>query len=194
MPDKTSFRGFISGRKSAFHEKRTARLTAEIEPYIRAGDRILDIGSGSGHIARHLKEKGYAVTSLDVADKCAFEDGHPVLYDGKIIPFADDSFDAALLITVLHHVADPAALLREAKRVAQRIVVIEDLYQGAVQKHLTYAMDSILNREFIGHPHSNKTKEEWKESFKALGLKVVDQRTHTFWRFFTSGTFYLERR
>ena len=193
MPGNFWFRKSRFVRNSGFHKKRTARLAAEIEPYLGTGDRILDIGSGSGHIARRLKEMGYAVTALDIVDKSMFEDVRPVRYDGKTIPFADDSFDIAFLVTVLHHVTDPVALLRETKRVARRIVVIEDLYRGVLQKYLTYAMDSILNREFIGHPHSNKSKEEWEEAFRALGLTIVDQRAHVFWRFFTSGTFYLKK-
>lgn len=54
-------------------------------------------------------------------------------------------------------------------------------------------MDSVLNREFFSHPHSNKTEAEWKIVFKKMDLRIVDQKTNNFWRFFTSGMYYLEK-
>jgi ubiquinone/menaquinone biosynthesis C-methylase UbiE len=39
-------------------------------------------------------------------------DTKPVLYDGKKMPFKDNVFDAALLITVLHHTPDPESIVR----------------------------------------------------------------------------------
>ncbi len=165
----------------------------EITPYLRKNDRILDIGSGSCVVAKRLQDSGYEVTLLDVIDKSVYSDFRPIIYDGKKIPFPNNSFDVAFLITVLHHAREPIEVLREATRVARRIIVMEDLYKGLLQKYLTFVMDSFLNREFFGHPHTNMTEEHWREVFDKLGLRVLDKKTHNFWKFFTSGTFYLER-
>ena len=48
----------------------------------------------------------------------------PVLFDGARLPFADGAFDVCLLAFVLSYTDDPAALLREAERVASRRVLI----------------------------------------------------------------------
>ena len=40
-----------------------------------------------------------------------------VLYDGKVMPFEDKSFDSALLTEVLEHVFNPDTLLKEVNRV-----------------------------------------------------------------------------
>ena len=39
------------------------------------------------------------------------------------LPFADQSFDAAMAVCTLHHWQDPIAGLREMRRVARRVVV-----------------------------------------------------------------------
>ncbi len=180
-------------RDSHFLNNRGSEEVKKIEPYLKKTDRILDIGTGGAHVAKALKDAGYAITPLDIKNKSYFEDVQPILYDGKIMPFQDDSFDVSLLLTVLHHTKDPVAILTEAKRVSKRIIVMEDIHSGLIQKYLTFAMDSALNREFFGHPHSNKTEAEWEAVFYDLGLKILDYKSHDFWRFFTSGTFYLER-
>ncbi len=168
-------------------------IISEITPYLRKNDRILDIGSGSCVVARRLKDSGCKITLLDVVDKSVYSDFRPIIYDGRNISFPDNSFDIAVLITVLHHTREPIGVLREAARVAPRIIVMEDLYKGLLQKYLTFAMDSFLNREFFNHPHTNMTEKQWREVFDKLGLRVLDKKTHNFWKFFTSGTFYLER-
>ena len=40
------------------------------------------------------------------------------------LPFADQSFDAAMAVSTVHHWRDPVAGLREMRRVARRVVVL----------------------------------------------------------------------
>lgn len=148
---------------------------------------ILDIGSGRGVVTSVLRERGFEVTPLDVRDRSTDPSLAPVVYAGRTIPFADDAFDCALLLTVLHHTPDPDAVLREASRVARRIIVIEDVHTNALQKHMTFFTDSLFNLEFRGHPHSNRTDAEWRQAFERLGLrlvadKVVEKRVLLFYR------------
>ncbi len=183
----------MTTRDSDFLNNRAKDCIQKIKPYLRKGDRILDIGCGSAHIVKGLKELGYNITPLDVKNTSFFKDIKPIIYNGEKIPFKDNTFDVSLLITVLHHIKNPLVTLAEAKRVSKRIIIIEDLYEGLFQKYITFVMDSILNIEFFGHPHSNKTKVEWEELFKSMELKIIDWKVNKFWKFFTSGTFYLEK-
>jgi len=178
---------------SEFINSRAKEILNKINPYLKRGDRILDVGSGDCTIARGLERDGYEVTLLDVVDKSVHKGLRPIIYDGKNIPFDDNSFDVALLITILHHTKEPIKVLEEATRVAPRIIVMEDIYKGLFQKYITFVMDSVLNGEFWGHPHMNMTGKEWEGVFDRLGLKIIDKNVHNFWKFFTSGTFYLER-
>ncbi|MGH8710036.1 MAG: class I SAM-dependent methyltransferase [Burkholderiales bacterium] len=164
-----------------------------IADYLQKSDKLLDVGCGPGSVCLLLKNLGHDVTPLDVQDLSFTDEIKPLIYDGKIMPFTDDTFDVALLLTVLHHMPDPGAVFAEAKRVAKKIIVIEDIYCNRVQQYLTYFVDSLVNLEFFGHPHSNKSDAEWKILFAELGLKLKESKSARFLLLFRQATYYLER-
>jgi SAM-dependent methyltransferase len=164
----------------------------EIGSYFQRNERILNIGAGSCYLERELSSRGFKVTSLDVENKSLVEEIDPTIYDGEKIPFEDKEFDIAFLFYVLHHTEDPEKVLLEAKRVARKILVKEDLYTSAWQKHLVFFIDSVLNFDFSGHPHSNRRDEEWKDTFKKLGLRVVEAREEHYLLFSPTGKYLLD--
>jgi SAM-dependent methyltransferase len=97
------------------------------------GATVLDIGSGTGHNAEALRARGARIcVEADVVDFHVVGVG-PVLFDGARLPFADRVFDACLLAFVLSYTDDPAALLREAGRVAsRRVLVLQSSPRGRV--------------------------------------------------------------
>ena len=164
-----------------------------IRPYLPAGHRILDVGSGKGGISRLLRRWGYDTVPLDVSDYSNFDDVRPILYDGRRLPFPDDSFGVVLLITVLHHIPDPDVILAEAARVSRRrIIVLEDTYYAIRKRRLLQLMDSIVNCEFRGHPHTNRTRREWRNAFARLGLLVVAESTERALGYFDQTLFVCE--
>lgn len=175
-------------------EKRAVTILRVVEPFLDKKNKILDIGSGTGHTAQKLINLGYKkVSCVDYTDMNTCLDTKPVLYDGKKLPFEDNLFDVALLITVLHHTPDPELIVKEASRVAKRVVIMEDTHNNVFQQYATYAMDSIGNLEFRGHPHTNKTDKGWRAMFKKLGLKIVAAKKHKFLWFFESTTYCVEK-
>lgn len=91
--------------------------------------RILEVGVGTGRVAKPLAEGGFDVVGADLSGamlRKAWDKGlhRLVRADAAHLPFAADAFDAALMTHVLHVFEDPAAVLREASRVASRRVVI----------------------------------------------------------------------
>ncbi len=46
---------------------------------------------------------------------------------GELLPFMDESFDAVCEISMLHHVPNPTAVVREMMRVASKMVIISDV-------------------------------------------------------------------
>lgn len=159
--------------------------------FISPSDRILDLGSGTCMFTRILKEKGFNITPVDINNKSYYEEITPVIYDGEHLPFKDSSFDACLLIAVLHHTPDPELILREAMRVSKKIILLEDIYINVFQKYYTFFIDSLLNKEFINHPHSNKRNDEWLKLFKKLGLKVEKEEHSKAYGFLQNATYYL---
>jgi 2-polyprenyl-3-methyl-5-hydroxy-6-metoxy-1,4-benzoquinol methylase len=147
------------------------KLTA-IEPFLDPADRVLDVGAGNCILCRELEQHGYNVVPVDRANLSFTDEIVPVTYDGTTLPFNDNSFDVALLITMLHHVPDPDAVLAEVARVARRIIVIEEIYENLFEKYSTYAIDSLFNFEFFNHPHSNRTDAGWRDDFRGLRLDV----------------------
>jgi SAM-dependent methyltransferase len=115
-------------------EKEFQARLAQMAPHLSAGERVLDIGAGTGRFGFFVgRALGIHVVGVDVLD---YADA-PIdmrVYDGQRLPFADASFDACLLVFVLHHCRDHDAIFQEALRVARkRVIVFEDTYDSVWQ-------------------------------------------------------------
>ena len=100
---------------------------------VRARDRVLEVGCGTGVVARDLAGlvgRAGVVTAVDpsatlLARARALSrgtSGGRVLFrhaDGQRLPFADGRFDAVLAITVILHVEDPLRVVKEMVRVVR---------------------------------------------------------------------------
>ena len=110
---------------------RLARLSAAVGWHARAGDRILDLGCGTGELARTLAEAGLRVAGCDISRQMLVRaaraggarqgDGSAgwvrLAPDWRSLPFASAAFDVVVAASVLEYVAEPAAVLRECARV-----------------------------------------------------------------------------
>lgn len=161
-------------------------------PYLSTKDTLLDVGCGNCLLANELKEDGYSITGVDVANLSIIDDFQPKVYDGQHLPFENNAFDCALLLTVLHHTDDPVEVLRETSRVAHRILIIEDVYSNIFQQYLTYAMDTLVNFGHSNMTYQNKSIAEWKSVFDLLQLKLLDIKEKRVLLFFKQVTFVLE--
>lgn len=160
-------------------------------PFYPAKEHILEVGSGNGALTMLLREAGHHITPLDIADRIIFPNTHAVVYDGAQFPFQNKPFTTCQLITMLHHTPDPEHLIREAMRVANRIIIMEDIYTNTFQKRLTFIADSIVNCEFFGHPHTNRTDAQWRETFARLGLRIEFAEEYRFLGLFRQVTYVL---
>jgi SAM-dependent methyltransferase len=103
------------------HELRE-RLLLDLFLSASPGPTVLNAGAGQGSFSLRLARIGFEVTSID--DSPAAVDvlrdrlpGSIELADVTAMPFADESFDAAVLGEVLEHVPDDAGALSEVARV-----------------------------------------------------------------------------
>lgn len=104
----------------------------------RAEGRVLDLACGPGVLTAALCQRARRVTGLDLTPRVlevARRGADPERADFALgpaewTPFADGSFDGVTIRLALHHVEDPAAVLREARRVTRpdgRLVVLDVL-------------------------------------------------------------------
>jgi ubiquinone/menaquinone biosynthesis C-methylase UbiE len=91
------------------------------------GERVLDVGCGTGNFSLKLAEAGARVTGVDlsedmlaVARRRGAEEGQSIEFfrtAGEELPFEDGSFDAAITMATLEFVGDPEKVLGEMLRV-----------------------------------------------------------------------------
>ena len=109
------------------------------------GESIVDIGCGTGVSLRAFLEKGLLVTGLDpspyMLDIAIKNTGNQVDFHRGVaedLPFEDNAFNYACLITTLEFVENPQKALEEACRVAK-----DRIFLGVLNK---YAIKGIHRR------------------------------------------------
>lgn len=177
-------------------EWRAHRYAGVHLPYVTPGERVLDLGAGNCRVARIINIQGMPTTAIDVADYNATS--MPlIVYDGVRIPFDDGTFDVVIMNAVLHHCADPDAVLREAARVSRaRLHVLEELYSNQFDLAFLKANDFLTNRPFgNATPFFFRTAPQWRHTFSALKLKIVEEQTmRTIFKLAKLRLFVLDKR
>jgi len=89
----------------------------------KAGERALDVGTGTGHYGCELARLGLRVTGLDPSEamlQVAREKDCGVTWQqgaAEALPYADGAFELVLSVTALEFMPDPAQALAEMFRV-----------------------------------------------------------------------------
>jgi SAM-dependent methyltransferase len=121
--DEHSYDTFM-GRYSV----RLAPLFAEFAG-VEAGQRVLDVGAGTGALTGELLARGAAVVAAEPSPEFtqALRSRFPEVEiheaPAEELPFSDGSFDLALAQLVVAFVQDAPAAMRELVRVARRVAI-----------------------------------------------------------------------
>jgi ubiquinone/menaquinone biosynthesis C-methylase UbiE len=110
------------GRHADALEKASLRRILESFPQPRS---VLEVGCGTGHFTRWLREQGLAAVGLDLSQemlaKAQTLDGLLLVRaDAHRLPFPDDTFDVVALVTTLEFLEAPEEAVAEALRVTRR--------------------------------------------------------------------------
>jgi len=154
----------------------------EVVSKAKLSGKILEVGTGKGHLAVALAKKGLKVVSIDM-DKKAQQvargnlktfrlDKHVILkiMNAERLAYRDCFFDGVVSVNFLHHARNPLKCVKEMIRVTKNILVLADLNKNGER-----IMDKVHALEGHSHPRS-------KKSFKALRIvlekKGMQVKTH----------------
>jgi SAM-dependent methyltransferase len=166
---------------------------------VRAGAQVLEVGCGTGVVLRGLVARvgrrgrvvGVDPSRTMLAAAARFLRDHPLrrrialrAADGARLPFVSDRFDATLAVTVLLHVPDPAAVVKEMVRVTRPggVVAVQDQDFGTVA--LSHP-DRLLTERILSGVAAGMYEEPWSGRrlpglLRAAGLQHLRLLTDVF--------------
>jgi len=173
---------------------RLIRDGTQLEP----GTRLLEVGCGVGAVLAVLGQEfpGVRLTGVDIEPKqLEFARGHLdrsgveatlVQADALALPFVDESFDHVWMMWFLEHVADPPAVLCEARRVLVPdgvITAIEVDYSTVRTNPSTPAMEGLFRAMVQGMAAAG-----WSDAgtrlmgwLREAGFRDVEEGERPFW-------------
>jgi SAM-dependent methyltransferase len=99
------------------------RIAAEIWAALGDAETVLNVGAGTGSYESRDRDVTAVEPSALMRRQRPAGAAPCVAATADSLPFEDQSFDAAMAVSTIHHWPDPVAGLREMRRVARRVVV-----------------------------------------------------------------------
>ncbi|WP_284749032.1 class I SAM-dependent methyltransferase [Amycolatopsis sp. RTGN1] len=148
----------LAGRERRYRE--LVRLAG-----VRPGERVLDVGCGSGYLAALAAEAGGSVLGVDASEPmiefagrtrgsatCRFEVG-----TAQALPADDGEFDVVLTSLVLHHLPDadqPAALteMHRVLRPAGRLLLAD--FRPPESRVMRHLVGTVSGPRMLDDPHA----------------------------------------
>jgi len=160
-------------------------------------ETVLDFGCGDLSFAKALKKVRpmLSITGVDVVDFHNRDKSIKfVYYDGKKLPFRNDSFDTVIAFHVLHHTTDAKKYFKELVRVAKkRILLVESVARNSIDFPGMKFMDWLFNvwkSEKVPMTYQFFSKKEWYNLFKENNFfvrKEIDAEIMPIPKFFPTG-------
>jgi len=114
---------YVNSNDGRFVQPMYTALIAELE-HIDPGKKLLDIGCGNGDFFGLIKEKGFELYGIDLAENMVkaaqnkYGDIADILLsDAEKLPFPDKMFDIVICNASFHHYTSPLAVLSQTRRV-----------------------------------------------------------------------------
>ena len=161
------------------YKRRVDVLSRLIVSQLQVGDKVLDIGCGSGMLGAAVVENrncpvGITYRGLEKV-KRGGEPIEVIEHTTGTLPFRDREFEVVILADVLHHEEQESSLISEAVRVCQRFLIVKDHKpEGFLGFWRICFLDWAAN-----NPHEVRclyryhTRREWLTIFKEHRLSPI---------------------
>jgi ubiquinone/menaquinone biosynthesis C-methylase UbiE len=149
---------------------------------VEAGETVLDLGTGSGYALRALRETrnvgrsvGLDASGEMVRNARSYTDDDRLDFlrgDFEHLPLADDGVDHAWSMEAFYYAQDPAAVLRELRRVLRpggTFYCAVNFFEESVHTHEW--------QETVGVEMRLWDRERYRDAFRSAGFHVAEQHT-----------------
>jgi SAM-dependent methyltransferase len=177
----------------AQHFSRTRQFVWDLEPlaeYVKAKERVLDLGCGNGRLLEILKDKDIDYFGVDISEKLIeiakkrYPGANFQVADVLNLPFANNFFDKVFAIRIFHHIPSQKLrlqFLKEVRRVLKPggflVLTVWNVWGSKHKKNLLRVIKYGLLK-IIG-----KSKLDFKDAF--IPWRLTEGRVLRYFHFFT---------
>ncbi|MBQ8982338.1 MAG: class I SAM-dependent methyltransferase [Lachnospiraceae bacterium] len=184
IKDESKYNGWKDAASGTIYETKVEKYFFDVVTkyyyldYVRQGDKVLDIGAGTGRLSIACYDKGAKVTAVDTSESMldvllqkASEIETVIVQDEKL-PFSDDSFDVVVSCDAMIHFMDWEKFFEEHVRVLKRGgYIVYNMYNAEHLKRISE--DRILAASYIaggvGKWYSTITETELVHACEEVG-------------------------
>lgn len=144
------------------------RIAAQVWAALGDARTVLNVGAGTGSYEPPDRQVTAVEPSATMRALRPAGAARCVAAHAEQLPFPDDTFDAAMAFSTVHHWRDPLAGLREMRRVARRVVVFTHDAADAAWRHRFW-----LSRDYLPEVADLVTGRPALDALaRALGARV----------------------
>jgi ubiquinone/menaquinone biosynthesis C-methylase UbiE len=118
---------WYNSRRGTMYDRLEKKAIIRYLPTHAKGEKLLEVGCGTGHWSRFFSEYGFEVTGVDVSQRMIdiaksknISDTSFQVADGRSLPFANGTFDITAAVTTFEFVRDSEVVLREMVRCTRK--------------------------------------------------------------------------
>lgn len=150
---------------------------ADLDKYVREGDRVLDVGCGNGKLFGYLsaKIKNFSYVGLDVSEKLiriardnySGEGAEFKVFNGLAIDYPDDYFDTVFCLATLPHLPGESLRLEFLQSIGKKVksgaILVITCWNLWQPKFIRYQIGMTFN--FIIDKLSGKGQYDWGDFY-----------------------------